>query len=60
LVGRAREAVERAGASLEARMSEELVASDVRLAIQSLGELTGVITTEDVLDYVFGNFCIGK
>jgi tRNA modification GTPase len=60
LVGRAREAVERAGASLEARMSEELVASDVRLAVQSLGELTGVITTEDVLDYVFGNFCIGK
>jgi len=60
LVQRAREAVERARASLEARMSEELAASDIRLAIQSLGELTGIITTEDVLDYVFGNFCIGK
>jgi len=38
----------------------ELVSSDLRLALQSLSEITGETTNEDVLDRLFKNFCIGK
>ena len=38
----------------------ELLAFDIDEAINSLKELTGEITTEDVLDNIFANFCIGK
>ncbi len=38
----------------------ELVAEDVRLAARALGRVTGRIDVEDVLDAIFGEFCIGK
>jgi tRNA modification GTPase len=38
----------------------ELRAEDLRRAAQSLGRLVGAIAVEDVLDQVFGRFCIGK
>jgi tRNA modification GTPase len=38
----------------------ELLAFDIDEAINSLKELTGEITTEDILDNIFSNFCIGK
>ncbi len=38
----------------------ELLAFDIDEAINSLKELTGEITSEDVLDNIFSNFCIGK
>lgn len=38
----------------------ELGAEDVRLAARSLGRITGRVDVEDVLDIVFGDFCIGK
>ncbi|OUR80464.1 tRNA uridine-5-carboxymethylaminomethyl(34) synthesis GTPase MnmE [Alphaproteobacteria bacterium 46_93_T64] len=38
----------------------ELAAEDVRLAARSLGRITGRVDVEDVLDVVFGDFCIGK
>lgn len=38
----------------------ELRAEDLRLAAQALGRITGRIDPEDVLDAVFGRFCIGK
>ncbi|MBU1210829.1 MAG: hypothetical protein KJ587_06110, partial [Alphaproteobacteria bacterium] len=38
----------------------ELRAEDLRLAADSLGRITGRIDPEDVLDQVFGRFCIGK
>ncbi|MEE8332429.1 MAG: tRNA uridine-5-carboxymethylaminomethyl(34) synthesis GTPase MnmE [Alphaproteobacteria bacterium] len=38
----------------------ELVAEDVRLAARTLGRITGRIDVEDVLDVIFGEFCIGK
>ncbi len=40
--------------------SSDLVAVDIRQALHFLGEITGTITTEDLLDSIFGNFCIGK
>ncbi len=38
----------------------EFVASELRLAIEHLGEVTGAVYTDDLLDRVFSRFCIGK
>lgn len=38
----------------------ELAAEDVRLAVRSLGKITGRVDVEDVLDVIFRDFCIGK
>jgi tRNA modification GTPase len=38
----------------------DLIASDIRSALHYLGEITGEITTEDILGNIFGKFCIGK
>jgi len=38
----------------------ELVAESLRLALRSLGRLSGAVGTEEVLDLVFSEFCIGK
>jgi len=46
--------------SLEKGVSPEFLAVDLRYAIESLGELTGDITTEDLLGRIFSKFCIGK
>lgn len=45
---------------LEARLSGDLVALDIRRCLQYLGEITGEITNEDQLDFIFSKFCIGK
>ncbi len=57
---RAREGVLAAKAALEAQASLELVAMDLRIALNALGEITGQTTTEDLLDRIFSQFCIGK
>ena len=41
-------------------ISGELVAFDIRKAIFHLGEITGEITTDDLLESIFSKFCIGK
>jgi tRNA modification GTPase len=38
----------------------DLVALDIRRCLHYLGEITGEITNEDQLDYIFSKFCIGK
>ena len=38
----------------------ELVASEIRNLAQCLGEVTGTVYTDDILDRVFSRFCIGK
>jgi len=38
----------------------ELVAVDLKEALDALGEIIGVVTTEEILDQIFGQFCIGK
>ncbi|WP_442482162.1 tRNA modification GTPase [Aeoliella sp. SH292] len=40
--------------------SEELVAAELRIALDELGQVAGAVYTDDVLDRVFSRFCIGK
>ena len=49
-----------AKAELSARGGFEIIAEQLRLAQQSLGEITGTVSTEDLLGEIFGSFCIGK
>lgn len=51
-----RDSLLRAGAASE----PELVSEDVRLAVRSLGRITGRVDVEDLLDVIFRDFCIGK
>ena len=57
---KATEALATASSSLATRAAPELVASDLRLALQSLESILGTGTSEDVLDRLFAQFCIGK
>ncbi len=45
---------------LDNNISSDLFAIDIRQALYYLGEITGEITTEDLLGNIFANFCIGK
>ena len=49
-----------ARASISAGQAPDLIAVDVQDAMDHLAAVTGVITSEDVLDRVFSEFCIGK
>jgi tRNA modification GTPase len=46
--------------SLESEESEEFIAVNLRQAIDSIGEIIGITTTEDILNTIFSRFCIGK
>lgn len=41
-------------------MPEEVIVVDLKEGLESLGEITGETTGEDILDRIFSNFCIGK
>jgi len=38
----------------------ELLAEDLRLAMRAIGRITGMVDVEELLDFVFRDFCIGK
>lgn len=52
--------VRNAQAAAKANVAAEVLAEELRLAQQALGEVTGRHTTEDLLSAIFGAFCIGK
>jgi tRNA modification GTPase len=54
------EATGRVVKGLETGLQSDLIAIDVRQAIHYLGEITGAITTDEILGNIFRNFCIGK
>ena len=57
---RALESCDRAGAALGQRLSPEYVAVDLNEALRAVGEVIGVVDVEQILDSVFGQFCVGK
>ncbi len=54
------ENLERAQGLTAEGAGDELVTEELRGALQSLGEVTGEVSTDDVLDRIFSRFCIGK
>ncbi len=57
---RAEEALGSASGTLLAGGGEELVAFELRLAIDELGKVVGAVVTDEILDRIFQRFCIGK
>jgi tRNA modification GTPase len=57
---RAHESLVEAASSIKDEMAAELVAVDIRAAADSLGEITGAITNDEILSRIFSTFCIGK
>ncbi|PVV11505.1 MAG: tRNA uridine-5-carboxymethylaminomethyl(34) synthesis GTPase MnmE [gamma proteobacterium symbiont of Ctena orbiculata] len=57
---RAIEHLRQGALSLQRDRAGELLAEDLRLAQQSLGEITGEFTVDDLLGRIFSSFCIGK
>ncbi|MBK8879392.1 MAG: hypothetical protein IPN74_12825 [Haliscomenobacter sp.] len=61
------EALQKAGESLQAvkqnlqtGVTTDFIAMDIRRALHFLGEITGEISTDDLLGNIFSRFCIGK
>jgi len=54
------ESLDRVLTGLENSVPEDFLAIDIRQAIYYLGEITGEITTDEILGNIFKNFCIGK
>jgi len=59
-VRNARAAIAKAIELTENRAGDEFVATELRLAASAIGEVTGEVYTDDILDRVFSRFCIGK
>ena len=57
---RARTAVVSTRDGLRADQTLEVVAMELRIAVNAIGEIVGKTTTEDLLDSIFSQFCIGK
>ncbi|HBF87132.1 MAG TPA: tRNA uridine-5-carboxymethylaminomethyl(34) synthesis GTPase MnmE [Bacteroidales bacterium] len=55
-----KEAMTEVQRSLNENISGDLLAMDIRQAIHYLGEITGQITTDEILGNIFSRFCIGK
>ncbi len=54
------EALDLVLAGIENQVTNDFVAMDIRQSLHHLGEITGEITTDDLLANIFGKFCIGK
>jgi tRNA modification GTPase len=57
---RGRSGVVRAAEALRSGLTLELVAADLRGSVQAVGEIVGKTSTEDLLDSIFSQFCLGK
>jgi len=56
----AAEAIARARQLHQQRAGEELVAAELRLVLEGLGQVAGAVYTDDILDRIFSRFCVGK
>ncbi len=56
----ASESLERVLSGLTEQIPQDLLAQDIRGTLHYLGEITGEVTTDEILGNIFKNFCIGK
>jgi tRNA modification GTPase len=54
------EALKRAGEGLRGEVPLDMVAPELREALDRLGEITGEVTSADILQQIFSDFCVGK
>lgn len=59
-LAQATDSVELALQAAADELGEELVAAEIRQSLSGLGQVVGTVYTDDILDLVFGRFCIGK
>jgi len=59
-LSRALEHVDAALAAARSGLTSDLVAIDLAAAVHALGQVTGQTTSDDLLENIFGSFCIGK
>ncbi len=59
-LAKARQSLGQASTGLKEGLPFDLVSVDLRVALDHIGEITGHVSTEDILDRVFREFCIGK
>ncbi len=57
---KAKESLEKAEESIGNKMSGEFISVDLRKAADDLGEIIGIVTSDDILNNIFTKFCIGK
>ncbi|MDF0708370.1 tRNA uridine-5-carboxymethylaminomethyl(34) synthesis GTPase MnmE [Flagellimonas okinawensis] len=57
---KALEEIQKVKEGLDMELSSDLMSIDIRQALYHLGEITGSVTTDDLLGNIFSNFCIGK
>ena len=55
-----KDSLEQALSSVQAGLSPEFIAVDLRDALDSLGLIIGATYTDDILERIFNDFCIGK
>ncbi len=55
-----KEAVKNIFETIDTGMPMDLISVDLKEALDSLSEITGEISSEDILEHIFGNFCVGK
>ena len=56
----AKENLERALNALDKQIPTDLLAMDIRQVLHYIGEITGEITTDEILGSIFSKFCVGK
>lgn len=59
-LSKASDAIDRVSIGLETAIPSDLMAIDIREVLHYLGEISGQVTTDEVLGNIFKNFCIGK
>ncbi len=59
-LARSMDSLSGAYAAASGQLGDELVCLDLRAALDDLGAILGLVYTDDILDHIFSNFCIGK
>ena len=60
LITKAIENVKKAKETIEQKMPIDIVAIFIKDILEDLGKITGEVVTEDIIEEIFANFCLGK